>query len=592
MTTAVYKQERWSLEDLYPGFDSEDVKQDVERLEDQIAEFERARQELEGLSPERFLELLQMYEGLTRLLSRLMYFAHLSFAADTQDQQAQSFLAQSQQLAAQAENRTLYFKLWWKGLDDDAATPLLDASGDYRYWLEALRLQKPYTLSEPEEKIINLKDVNGPAALVTLYDAITNRYVFRMEVDGEEKELTRGELMVYVRSADPSLRAAAYQEQLRVYADDAPILGQLYQYIVRDWRSEGVDLRGYASPIALRNLSNHIPDDVVDTLLKVCRENATLFQRYFHLKAKWLGVDRLRRYDVYAPVVETAKTYTFEQGVQMVLESYRAFNAEVADLAEEILSTHHVDSEVRKGKRSGAFCATVGPDLAPYVLINYQDRPDSVATLAHELGHGVHSLLAAHHTALTQHSTLPLAETASTFGEMLLVDHMLANDPDPDVQRDLLFKQMDDSYATIMRQAFFAIFEREAHEKIKGGASVDELSDLYLANLKDQFGDALDLSDDFRHEWVAIPHIYHTPFYVYAYAFGQLLVLALYQQYKQEGDSFKPRYLDILSAGGSKAPMQILDEAGVDVRSADFWQGGFDVLQASLEALEAIDIPT
>ena len=181
--------------------------------------------------------------------------------------------------------------------------------------------------------------------------------------------------------------------------------------------------------------------------------------------------------------------------------------------------------------------------------------------MAHELGHAVHSLLADEHTALTQHSCLPLAETASTFGEMLLVDHMLAADPDPEVQRDLLFRQMDDAYATIMRQAYFAIFERAAHEEIRAGASVDDLCDLYLQNLKDQFGDSLDLSDDFRYEWVSIPHIYHTPFYVYAYAFGQLLVLSLYQQFRKEGESFKPRYLELLKAGGSKAPMQILDEA-------------------------------
>lgn len=591
MTSVVYKQERWSLDDLYPGFESDEVAQAFKDLEQKITDFESNRDELEGIAPDQFVKVLNAYEDIARLINRLMYFAHLSFAADTQDQKAQSFLAKGQQLAAQVENRTLFFKLWWKSLDDDAADSLLNASGDYRYWLEALRLQKPYTLTEPEEKIINLKDVNGPAALITLYDAITNRYVFRLEVDGEVKELTRGELMVYVRSADPEHRAAAYQEQLRVYADDAPILGQMYQYIVRDWRSEGVDLRGYASPIALRNLNNDIPDEVVDTLLNVCKDNASLFQRYFALKAKWLGVDKLRRYDVYAPVVETAKTYDYQQGADMVLESYRAFDPHVADLAEEILKARHVDSEVRKGKRGGAFCATAVPDLAPWVLINYQGRPDSVATLAHELGHGVHSLLAADHTALTQKSNLPLAETASTFGEMLLVDHMLAVDPDPEVQRDLLFQQMDDAYATIMRQAFFALFERDAHEKIKGGASVDELCDLYRENLEEQFGDSLDLSEDFRYEWVAIPHIYHTPFYVYAYAFGQLLVLSLYQQYQQEGESFKPRYLDILKAGGSKAPMQILDDAGVDIRSAAFWQGGFNVLNDALDALEAIDIP-
>ena len=587
----MYSQEQWSLADLFTAFDSDEVQQSLDELEGLLAAFEKKRETLDDISGDAFGALLKDYEAITRLISRLMYFAHLSFAADTQDQKAQSFLAKGQQLAAEAENRTLFFKLWWKSLDEDPAAALLKASGDYRYWLEALRLQKPYTLSEAEEKVINLKDVNGPSALITLYDAITNRYVFRLEVDGEVKELTRGELMVFARGADAALRKDAYQEQLRVYGEDAPILGQMYQYIVRDWRSEGVDLRGYESPIALRNLGNHIPDDVVDILLSVCEKNAPMFQRYFALKAKWLGVEKIRRYDVYAPVVESDKSYTYQEAIEMVLDSYRGFDPDVAKHAETIFKTRHIDSEVRKGKRGGAFCATATPDLAPWVLISYQGRPDDVATMAHELGHAVHSLLADEHTALTQHSCLPLAETASTFGEMLLVDHMLAADPDPEVQRDLLFRQMDDAYATIMRQAYFAIFERAAHEEIRAGASVDDLCDLYLQNLKDQFGDSLDLSDDFRYEWVSIPHIYHTPFYVYAYAFGQLLVLSLYQQFRKEGESFKPRYLELLKAGGSKAPMQILDETGVNVRTAEFWQGGFDVLASALSQLEKMDIP-
>jgi oligoendopeptidase F len=214
-----------------------------------------------------------------------------------------------------------------------------------------------------------------------------------------------------------------------------------------------------------------------------------------------------------------------------------------------------------------------------------------MATLAHELGHAIHSMLAQHHTALTQSASLPLAETASTFSEMLLVDHLMAEDPDPDVQRDLLFRQMDDAYATIMRQAYFASFERTAHKMIDDGAAVDDISAAYLKNLEEQFGDSLDLSDDFRLEWVEIPHIYHFPFYVYAYAFGQLLVLSLYKQYLQEGEAFKPGYLEILAAGGSDSPARILDRAGIDIRSADFWQGGFDVLKTALVRLEAIEIP-
>jgi oligoendopeptidase F len=210
--------------------------------------------------------------------------------------------------------------------------------------------------------------------------------------------------------------------------------------------------------------------------------------------------------------------------------------------------------------------------------------------MAHELGHAVHSMLAEHHSALTQQSSLPLAETASTFGEMIVIDRLLAGDPDPETQRDLLFRQMDDSYAVIMRQAYFAIFERDAHQLVKNGATIDELSDLYARNLAEQFGDSLSISDDFSLEWLVIPHIYRVPFYVYAYAFGQLLVLSLYQQYLDEGDAFKPRYFEILAAGGSDAPARILDKAGIDIHSAEFWQGGYDVLHNALERLEALDV--
>ena len=592
MAAAKYEQKGWSLEELFPGLGTTEIEQALEKLDASVADFEMHREQLAtDISEKKFVAILQNYEGITRQISRVGSFASLRFSEDTQDQQVQAFMAQMQQLGAQIDNRIMFFNLWWKNLEDKAAARLLEASGDYRYWLEALRLQKPYTLSEPEEKIINLKDVNGTQALVTLYFTITNRYSFQLEVDGEQKELSREELQVYYRNADPALRETAYKELYRVYDADGPILGQIYQSILRDWRSEGVDLRGYSAPIALRNLANDIPDDVVETILDVCRKNAPLFHRFFQLKARWLGVDRLRRYDIYAPVAQSEKTYPYSDAVAMVLESFQQFDPRMAELVQRVFDQNHIDSEVRKGKRSGAFCATVNPDLTPWVLQSYNGAPRNVATMAHELGHAVHSMLAADHTKLTQHASLPLAETASTFAEMLLVDHLLEIEDDPDVRRDILFGQMDDAYATIMRQAYFAMFERQAHERVHEGAAVDDLSGIYLDNLKDQFGDSLDLSEDFRFEWLAIPHFYFAPFYVYAYTFGQLLVLSLYKQYKEEGESFIPRYLDILTVGGSASPDDILTNAGIDMRKSAFWQGGFDVVKKSLEQLEAIEIP-
>ncbi len=586
-----FSQTRWSLSDLFPAHDSPEMKAAFSNLESSVADFEAKRPELvDDIDRQIFMDLVRELEGIERLAYRVYSYASLWFSEDTQNQEAPNFLARVDQFMAGMQNRVLFFNLWWKGLDEAVAQRLMAEAGDYRYWLEEMRHFKPHTLSEPEEKVVNIKNVTGVNALSTLYDTITNRYLFKLQVDGETKELTRGELMVYVRHHDPALRAAAYQELYRVYGDDGSILGQMYQTLVRDWRNEQVDLRHYSAPIAARNLMNDIPNEVVDTLLQVSQRNASIFQRFFHLKARWLGMERLRRYDIYAPVAKSEKTYDYAEAANKVLDSFEGFEPRIADLAQRVFAEDHLDSEVRKGKRGGAFCMSVYPGLTPWVLLNYQGKPDDVATMAHELGHAIHSMLAEQHTLFTYHASLPLAETASTFGEMVLIDRLLEEEQDEAVRRDLLFRQVDDNYATIMRQAFFALFERQAHDMVNEGASIEALAEAYMKNLRDQFGDAVDLSQEFRWEWVSIPHIYQVPFYVYAYAFGQLLVLSLYQQFKEEGEAFKPRYLKILSAGGSDSPARILEDAGIDIYNPGFWQGGFDVIKDLVEQLEAIPV--
>ena len=581
---------RWSLDDLYPSGDSKEMQAAFQELESKVAAFEKYRSDLSEAIPfEKFTAVITDLEAISKLLQRIGGYAELWFTEDTQNQAAMSLVAKMEQLSADISNRVLFFTLWWKGLDDKTAERLIKDSGDYHYWLEEMRHFKPHTLSEPEEKVINIKDVTGANALTMLYDSFTNRYSFKVTVKGETKEITRGELMSYVRMSDPGLRAAAYQELYRVYGNDGNILGQMYQTLVRDWRNEQINLRGYASPISARNLANDIPDEVVDTLLGVCQQNAPIFQRFFKLKARLLNMDKLCRYDVYAPVTSSAKEFNLSEASEIVLDSFESFDPRFAQLAMQVMQEGHIDSEVRKGKRSGAFCATINPELTPWVLVNYQGNSNDVATLAHELGHAIHSLLAKDHSIFTQHACLPLAETASTFGEMMLVDRLLAQEKDEDVRRDLLFRQVDDSYATIMRQAFFALFEKQAHEMTNQGASVDDLANAYFENLKTQFGDSVDIAEEFKWEWVSIPHIYHVPFYVYAYAFGQLLVLSLYKQYKEDGDSFKPRYIKLLSTGGAEAPMQILSEAGFDISKASFWQGGFNVVDDLVKQLEALD---
>ncbi len=584
-----YKQTKWSLTPLYPSYESAELQSAFDMIEEQVASFEGAREKLNAdISAERFMDLIRASEATARIAYQLYAFAGLSFTANTQDQAAQTLQTRAQQFLAEIENRVLFFSLWWKDLDEVNAKRLMDASGDYRYYLEAIRLFKPHTLSEAEEKIINLKNVTGSNALTTLYDSITNRYVFKMKVDGKTQELTRGQLSRFVQGSDSKLRAKAYRELYRVYGEAGTVLGQIYQTVARDWHNENISLRKFKDPISARNLSNDIPNEAVDVLLETARKNRTIFQRYFKLKAKALGVKKLRRYDLYAPIAGSDKKYKYSKAAEMVLESFSAFDLKLGELAKRVFEDQHIDSEVRKGKRDGAFCWSVLPEMTPYVLLNYQGSARDAATMAHELGHAIHSMLAAHHSAFTYQSSLPLAETASTFGEMMFAEKLLAVEKNKSVRRDILFKQADDAYATIMRQAYFAMFEKQAHEMIQNNASVDEISAAYMENLKEQFGDSIALSDEFKWEWVSIPHFYHTPFYVYAYAFGQLLVFSLYQQYKAEGESFKPKYFKILSAGGSEAPAKILEDAGINIRDPKFWQGGFDALEKLINELETL----
>jgi oligoendopeptidase F len=593
MATSIstYSVKKWDLSELFPGFDSPELQAAFDNVEEQVTSFEGVRGKLHpDMDAQTFLDIVRASEETARIMNRLYAFAGLSFAANTQDQDAQSLMGRVQQFVAEIQNRTLFFNLWWKDVDEANAERLMSASGDYRYYLEVIRHFKPYTLSEAEEKVVNLKDVTGSSALINLYDAVTNRYMFKLRVNGEEKELTRAQLQPYIQGSDPDLRAQAYQELYRVYGEDGPVLGQMYQTRARDWHNENIILRKFSSAISVRNLGNDVPDEAVNVLMDVTKKNARIFQRYFKMKAKQLGISsgKLRRYDIYAPVAKSDKSFDFGHAARMVLESFGAFEPRFGELAQRVFNQDHLDSEVRKGKQGGAFCASINPENTPYVLMNYTGRARDVATLAHELGHAIHAMLASHHSTFTFHSSLPLAETASTFGEMMLTEKLLAEETDEAVRRDILFKQMDDAFATILRQVYFAMFERDAHAMIQANASTDELCAAYMENLREQFGDSVEISDEFKWEWVSIPHIYHTPFYVYAYAFGQLLVFSLYQQYKAEGESFKPKYLKILSSGGSEAPEKILSDAGIDIRSPQFWQGGFDVLSRMVDELEKL----
>jgi oligoendopeptidase F len=578
----------WSLQDLLPGGPQE-LDGLLQGVETCLSEFEAGRLLLtEGMPVAQFLRLLKLKERLHEMTAQVGAYAYLNYAGNTQDPAALSLQDRIDELLARVENRSLFFSLWFKNLPDEAAEPYISEAGDLANFLRATRRFKPYTLSEPEEKAINLKDVNGVEGLVKVYEIITNGFSFQLDIDGETTTLTRDGLNRYYHSPSGEVREATFKELYRVYGQHKTVLAQIYACLVRDWKAEAVELRGYASPISVRNLANHLPDAVVDTLLEVCRKNSGVFQRYFKLKARLLGMPRLRRCDIYAPMAQAEKTVAWHEALELVFDSFRRFSPQVAQAAARVLDENHLDSEIRTGKRGGAFSYSVSPAFTPWVLVNYTGSVRDVSTLAHELGHAVHSILASDHSVLNFHAPLPLAETASVFAEMLVTERLLSEEPDPAVQRDLLMAQLDNAYATVQRQAYISIFERDAHAKIAAGTTSEDLAQHYLAQLAEQFADAVELADEFAWEWLSIPHIYTSPFYPYAYSFGQLLVLALYQQYLNLGVEFLPRYLKLLSYGGSAEPEAILAEAGIDITSADFWQGGYHVLEGMLARLERI----
>ncbi|MBF0518710.1 MAG: M3 family oligoendopeptidase [Nitrospirae bacterium] len=572
-----YQKRRWDLTELLP-YDKEIQKVFIE-IENCVSQIESKRNKLKAdMDGSVFREILTLTENFATIAGKITAYSVLRFSEDTQDTEALAIMGNVENFLTDMQNRILFFSLWWKSLTDDESNRLLDSSGNLKYYLDRQRQFKEHILTEPEEKIINIKDTNGSGALLTLYDMLTSKYDFVMDVDGKTTHNTRDGLMVYVRDVRPEVREATYKELFRVFGNDETVLSQMYAYRIRDWAKEQIGLRKFKSPINVRNKSNDIPDGVTVTLLSVCKEDSYVFHDYFKLKAKWLNLPKLRRFDLYAPVkAESKEKIEYSQAVSMVLESFADFSPEFAKLAGSVFDKQHIDSDDRTGKRGGAFCYGVHPELTPWVLLNYTGEPRQVATLAHELGHAVHSLLAQKHSVLTFHAPLPLAETASVFSEMLLTERLLEEGGDS--SRLILASAIDDMYATVLRQAFFVIFEKTAHEMIEHGAPVNELNRVYMELLREQFGDSVDVSDDFQIEWITIPHIYHTPFYCYAYSFGELLSLSLYKRFKEEGKSFVPKIIKILSYGGSASPDVILKEAGIDMRDAQFWHGGFTFIK-------------
>ncbi|MGI0023721.1 MAG: M3 family oligoendopeptidase [Nitrososphaera sp.] len=589
----------WNLADLVKNPVGDEFALFLNSIESEIRRFEQSREALRpDIEPIEFEGIIHAIESITEKISIASGYAHLRYYADTSSNEASALVTRMEKMSSNFANRALFFDLWFKkGIDDRNADRLISAVPSvYRELLRHKRRLAKYSLSEPEEKVINTLEVTGTRALVKIYDRITSAFEFTAKLKSGGKTVLRRfankeKLISLIRSPDYNTREAAYKSLLGVYRENSGVLGEIYQNVVIQWRDEAISMRGYSAPISVRNIANKLDDATVDALLAVCRKNTTVFQDYFMEKARMLGLKKLRRYDLYAPLTSRSsgcRRYSYGKAVSSVLDTFGSFDSQFRRMAERVFNEQHVDSEIRRAKRGGAFCFTVTPKRTPYVLLNFDGRTRDVSTLAHEFGHAIHSMLAADMPILVSHAPLPLAETASVFAEMLL-NEKLAEKMSKKELRLLLAEQIDDMYATIMRQAYFTIFEVDAHKAIaENNATIDAVARIYTDNLREQFGNSIMVSPDFAWEWVYIPHFYQTPFYTYAYTFGNLLVISLYRQYRLEGRSFVPKYLKILSAGGSRRPEELLIESGIDTSRQEFWQHGFDYIRETMQQLKAL----
>ena len=588
----------WDLSELVDERKNS-IKNYLKYLHDDVKKFENNRELLnDNISTQKFSEMLIQLEKISERLNMVTGFAHLQYSSNTSSNEYSALVTEMELLGTEISNKLIFFDIWFKNIlkEPDANRIIQTINPVYEHFLTHKRILGKYTLSEKEEKIVNIFEVTGPNALVKIYDRMTNSFEFVLNIKKNnkltrKKFINKEKLMSLVRSNKSEERKAAYKSLFNVYKNNSGVLGEIYLNLIVQWHDENIKIRGFDSPISVRNVYNDISDVVVSTLLDTCKRNSFIFHKYFNLKAKMLKLKKLERYHLYAPLVKKGivqKRYTYEQAVNIVLNVFESFDPKFRDYARIVFNKNHVDSEIRKGKMSGAFCSTITPKLTPYVLLNYDGMYRDISTMAHEFGHAIHSICSSNLPIAVSHAPLPLAETASVFAEMLL-NEKLAEEMTEQERSILLAEQIDDMYATIMRQSYFTLFEIDAHNKvIESNANIDNVSTLYKKNLQDQFGNSVIVSDDFMWEWTYIPHFYHTPFYCYAYAFGNLLVLSLFHMYKKEGKSFIPKYLNLLSAGGSKKPETLLTEIGLDISNKSFWQQGFDLLSEKIGDLEKI----
>ena len=580
----------WDLRDLYPAPDSTALRDDLARCEAAAKDF---RKRLEGRLAETdgptLGRAVAEYEALQETLGRVMSYAQLVYSGDMSDAEIGRFYQSMQERTTDISSELLFFSLELNRLEEAVLDAKLEAPelAHYRPWIRDLRAFRDHQLSDEIERLLHEKYVAGRAAWTRLFDETMAGLRFPFG----EQSLTSAEILNKLTDADRSARETAGRSLGKVLGDNIRTFALITNTLAKDKEIED-SWRGYGRPVSSRNLGNFVEDEVVEALVAAVRDAfPRLSHRYYGLKARWMGQDALDYWDRNAPLPdEEDRTIPWSEAQETVLSAYGAFSSDLADVGRQFFERSWIDAPVRPGKAPGAFAHPTVPAAHPYLLLNYQGRVRDVMTLAHELGHGVHQVLAGDQGHLMADTPLTLAETASVFGEMLTFRSLLAAEQDPQRRKIMLAGKVEDMLNTVVRQIAMHEFERHVHDRRREGElTADELGEIWMTTQRESLGPALRLDGDYRHFWAYIPHFIHVPFYVYAYAFGDCLVNSLYAVYEQAAEGFAEKYLEMLKAGGTKRHKELLAPFGLDASDPGFWAKGLGVIGGFIDELEGLD---
>jgi oligoendopeptidase F len=580
----------WDLSDLYGGPDAPELKADLKRAAAEAKAFQGEFQnQLAALEGDTLAAAIARYEAIEEVLGRVMSYAQLVHADDMSDAEAGRFYQNMQERTTEISTALLFFTLELNRLDEAELEAKLasEALARYRPWLRDIRAFRDHQLSDELESLLHEKQVAGRSAWIRLFDET----MADLRFDFEGESLTATEVLHKLTDHDGAVREAAAKSFAHGLTRNIRTFALITNTLAKDKEIED-KWRDFTAPVSSRNLANFVEDEVVDALVAAVKDSfPRLSHRYYALKARWLGLERLPYWDRNAPLPDDLdRTIAWDEAEQSVLQAYGAFSPDLADIGRRFFEQAWIDAPARPGKASGAFAHPTVPSAHPYLLLNYQGRTRDVMTLAHELGHGVHQVLAGPQGHLMSDTPLTLAETASVFGEMLTFRALLTAETDPARRKVMLAEKVEDMLNTVVRQIAFHEFERRVHDRRRAGElTADELGEVWLAVQRESLGPVFDFDDDYRVFWAYIPHFIHAPFYVYAYAFGDCLVNSLYAVYQDSADGFAVKYLDMLRAGGTKRHKELLAPFGLDASDPGFWAKGLSVIEALIDELEAMD---